>query len=77
MSVNPTIQNELLSYVGQLGSEDQVRVVDFARKLAKSPVRGTSGKDLLKFAGTISHEDAQMMLQAIEEGCEQIDADSW
>ena len=79
MNPDPTLQSELLSYLGQLGSNDQARVVDFARTLAGSQrtIRGTSGKDLLKLAGTISHEDAQQMIEAIEEGCERIDANEW
>jgi hypothetical protein len=80
MNVEPSLQNELLAYVGQLPLSDQVRVVDFARTLtgtSKRPIRGVPGKDLLKFAGSIPHEDAQEMLKAIEEGCEQIDANSW
>jgi hypothetical protein len=32
---------------------------------------------LLPFAGTISEADAREMMQAIEEGCEQIDPDEW
>ena len=80
MNPEPAVQSELLSYLGQLAQSDQARVVDFARILTgapKPPIRGVPGKDLLKFAGTISHEDAQEMIKAIEEGCEQIDADSW
>jgi RHH-type transcriptional regulator, rel operon repressor / antitoxin RelB len=34
------------------------------------PPRGTPGKDLLQFAGTISPDDLEAMKQAIEEGCE-------
>jgi hypothetical protein len=74
------IQSELLSYLGQLPADEQARVVDFARTLATSPVSkqvGTPGKNLLRFAGTISHEDARQMIDAIEEGCEQIDANEW
>ena len=77
---DPLIQSELLSYQGQLPTDEQARVVDFARMLAELPKRtkvGTPGKDLLRFAGTISHEDAQQMMKAIEEGCEQIDANEW
>jgi hypothetical protein len=80
MSPDPVIQSELLSYLGQLPIGDQERVVDFARTLAGSEKRklvGVAGKDLLRFAGTISDEDAQQMIQAIEEGCEQIDASKW
>lgn len=41
--------------------------------------KGTPGKDLLRFAGTISAEDADEMMRAIEEGCERIepDDDAW
>ena len=80
MSPDSLIQSELLSYLGQLPADEQALVVDFARTLAKSPKPkkvGTPGKELLRFAGTISHEDAQQMMKAIEEGCEQIDANEW
>ena len=33
------------------------------------PIRGTPVTELLKFAGTISKEDAEIMKQTIEEGC--------
>ena len=80
MNPDPAIQSELLTYLGQLPIADQARVVDFARSLADSerPKKvGVPGKDLLRFAGTISHEDCMEMLKAIEEDCEQIDANEW
>jgi hypothetical protein len=80
MSPDPAIQSELLSYFGQLPIAEQARVVDFARNLAEPSSTkkvGVPGKDLLKFAGTITAEDAQQMIEAIEEGCEQIDASKW
>jgi hypothetical protein len=40
---------------------------------AASVPKGIPGRDLLRFAGTLSPEDAEEMRQAIEEGCEQID----
>ena len=80
MNPDPTLQNELLSYLGQLGSNDQARVVDFARTLAgPSPQQkiGIPGKQLLKFAGTIPHEDCEEMKRIIEEGCERIAFAEW
>ena len=80
MNPDPLIQSELLPYLGQLPADEQARVVDFARTLVTSPERkkvGTPGKELLRFAGTISHEDALQMMAAIDEGCEQIDANEW
>jgi hypothetical protein len=80
MSPEPTLQGELLSYLGQLGSDDQARVVDFARTLADSKATkrvGVPGKDLLRFAGTIPHDDLMEMQQAIEEDCERIFPSEW
>jgi hypothetical protein len=80
MSPDPAIQSELLSYLGQLPIGDQARVVDFARTLAKPEMKssvGVPGKDLIKLAGTIGEDDAREMIEAIEEGCEQIDASKW
>ena len=38
---------------------------------------GTPMSELLKLQGSISHQDAEEMKRAIEEGCEQIDYDDW
>jgi hypothetical protein len=77
MSLDPTEHSELLSYLGQLGYNDQAKVVHFARTLAQSPRRGTSGKDLLRIVGTISHDDLEQMKRIIEEECERTDANEW
>ncbi len=42
-----------------------------------SRVRGVPGRELLRFAGTIEPDDLILMEKAIEEGCEQVDADEW
>jgi len=55
----------------------QWRVLEFARALTLSTPRGVPGRQLMKHAGTISVEDAEEMLVAIEEGCEQVDTDGW
>jgi hypothetical protein len=77
MDMDNALQNQLLSYVGQLGTPDQVRVVDYARSLAESMPRGTAGEASLKFAGCIPSADLEEMKLAIEEGCEKIDGDEW
>lgn len=80
VNLDPAVQSELLSYVVKLPGDDQARVLEYARALAdktKPVLRGTPGKDLLRLAGTISEEDARRMMEAIEEGCEQIDASKW
>jgi len=72
---NSSIQSEILSYLGQLGVNDQNRVVNLARALATSPVRGTPGKELLRLSGMIPHDALEQMKMAIESDCERIDAD--
>ncbi|KAF0107451.1 MAG: hypothetical protein FD146_1929 [Anaerolineaceae bacterium] len=39
--------------------------------------KGKAGKQVLKFAGTISKPDLKQMQQAIEAGCEQVDGNEW
>jgi hypothetical protein len=50
-------RSKLLSYLGQLGSDDQAKVVHLARTLAGSSRRGTPGKVLLRIVGAISRGD--------------------
>lgn len=80
MTPDPALAGELNSYLGQLGADDQARVVDFARTLTNQRIAkqvGVPGKDLLRFAGTISAEDGEQMIEAIEEGREQIFPSEW
>ena len=75
MSKNVT--GAILEQVRALLPEEQQRVLEFARALATSRPRGVAGKDLLRFAGTIPKDDLKMMCVAIEEGCEQVNANEW
>jgi len=60
-----------------LAPDLQQRVLEFVNALALSQRKGPPGKQLLRFAGTISAEDAQAMLRAVAESCERVDADEW
>jgi hypothetical protein len=74
------IQNELLNSFEQLGSVDQLRVVEFARSLAStwnSTGPATSGEAWLKIVGTIPPNDLAVMEEVIEEDCERIDSSEW
>jgi hypothetical protein len=70
-----TLHDHLLERFSRLSPAEQRRVIDFADTLAASRPKATPGAEFLRHAGTLSHEDAREMLDAIEEGCEQIDAD--
>jgi hypothetical protein len=63
--IDVNLKRELLAQVERLPSELQRRVVDFATGLAQSSLKGTPGKELLRFAGTIAAEDAKTMMDAV------------
>lgn len=62
---------------GCLPAEVQRKILDLLEALAPTPSKGVPGRDLLKFSGVISSEDARTMLEAVEEGCEKVDIDEW
>ena len=71
------IVDKVIEQLKSLPHDLQWRVLEFTRALAQSTPRGVPGQQLLRFAGTITPHDAQLMREAIEQGCEQIDANEW
>ena len=55
----------------------QWQVLEFIRTSIKAEVRGTPGRQLLRFAGSISSDDLQFMRDAIERDCARIDIHEW
>lgn len=55
----------------------QMQVLEFVRSLVQAEIRGTSGQQLLRFAGSIPSADLQLMHKAIAQDCERIDIDEW
>lgn len=74
---SPSIKAELLAEIARLGTEGQLRVLEFARSLAKSRIPGTPGERVIELAVGIDPADLQKMSEAIEEGCEQVHPDEW
>lgn len=75
--VSALIEKELHEQLEQLPDAKQREVLAFARSLAEQRLQGVSGKSLLRFAGCMNPETARQMMEAVEAGCENIDADSW
>ena len=67
------IINKVVEELRDLPQELQRRVLEFTRALAVSSPQGIPGQQLLRFSGSISVEDVQLMREAIEQGCEQVD----
>jgi len=62
-----TIKEEILNEIDKMTPERQMRVLEFARTLSNPLPPGVPGKDLLQFAGILTHEEGQEWLDAIEE----------
>jgi hypothetical protein len=72
-----TLADKVVEQLKSLPYEMQWRVLEFTRALAVSVPHGVPGLQLLRFAGAIPSDDLQLMRQAIEEGCERVDANEW
>ena len=72
-----SIVDRVAEEVKALAPELQRRVLEFARALAVSTPRGAPGWQLMQFAGGLTPEDARLMREAIELGCEKVDSHEW
>ena len=75
--MNTSIIDELIEQVKTMPQQQQSQVLDFARKLVKTEIKGTPGQQLLRYAGSIPADELQLMREVIEQGCEQVDVDEW
>jgi hypothetical protein len=75
--MNISVIDEVIEQLRAMPRDLQGRVLEFARTLAQSQVRGTSGQQLMRFAGSIPPDDLQLMRETIEQGCEQVDSNEW
>jgi hypothetical protein len=69
-----SIKNDLVAQIEKLPYDLQLRVLDFTKSLIP---KGVKGKNLLRFEGAIPSDDLQVMSQAIQQGCERVDANEW
>ena len=75
--MDTSILNQLIEQLKVMPQDLQWQVLEFARALSDSTIQGVPGRQLLRFAGTIPPDDIQLMREAIEQDCEQVDADEW
>jgi len=71
------ILDKLIEQLKIMPQDLQWRVLEFARTISGSTIQGVPGRQLLRFAGSIPPDDVQLMRQAIEQDCEQLDLDEW
>jgi hypothetical protein len=71
------LRDELLKHLEHLSPELQRQVLELSKAMARSASRGVPGKQLLRFSGIMSPEDARAIAELVEAGCEQVDHDEW
>ena len=67
-----TVEKDIHEQLGRLPIEQQRQALEFERAFVTTRVHGVPGKDLLRFEGTINHEDLMTIEQTIKEGCERV-----
>ena len=72
-----TIVARVVEQLKTLPENLQQRVLAFVQTLRTVVRSGTPGKRLLRFAGAIPLDDSELMREAIETGCEQVDLNEW
>ena len=73
-----TVKQQIDRELEVLPVDMQRKVLDYIAHLTGSGIPpGVPGKKLIKFAGTLSEEDAEELIQIIQEGCEKIDYNEW
>ncbi len=72
MEKSTTIQ-EIVERLDKLTPVQQKQILNSVLSFLGEPVRGTSGKELLKFVGLFPPEDLEEIKQAIEEDCGRVD----
>jgi hypothetical protein len=73
------IADEIKRKVDDLTPAQQEEVLAFVRSLEDTEVQGISGRDFVAIAKTItiSDQDLQLIADAIDNDCEQVDAREW
>ena len=71
------VRQEIARRVEKLPPESQEQVLRFVASLPASAPAGEKGARLRQFSSSLDSVSARQMIQAIEEGCEQVDAGEW
>jgi hypothetical protein len=74
---NSTTIQEIVERLDKLNPWQQKQILNYVLSFLGEPIRGTPGKELLKFVGLFPPEDLEQIKRAIEEDCGKIDASEW
>jgi myo-inositol catabolism protein IolC len=73
---NP-LKQTLIEEIEKLPTEHQTRVLDYVRSLTHEQARTYNKEKLMELAGSITKEDADLMMKVISEDCGRIDHENW
>ena len=67
----------ILSHISDFSEE--IEGFELKHKEIDKPVtiHGVNGKDMIRFAGLISHDDLTNMTKTVQADCEQVDTHEW
>ncbi len=74
------VQKEITKYIALLDNSQQEALLSFIKTLTKASDKGKPSLELLQNIGKISDEDAQLMIDAIDDpnfGCNKVDENEW
>ena len=75
--MNQASIRQVTNQLETLSDEQLNPVLEFIQSLKQSKRHGIPGNKLMKFAGAIPSEDAEQMLQTIEQDCRKVDINEW
>lgn len=76
--MNSFIIDEVFERLKVMPPNLQQQVLEFMKALTDSTtVKGVAGSQILRFAGTIPLDELNLISEAINSGCEQVDTNEW
>ena len=75
--ISMEIKKKLIEDLKKMPFDSQKKVQEFAHALLITQSKGRSGKEMMKFSGTLSNDDAGELKRIIENGCEKVDLNEW
>jgi hypothetical protein len=76
--VNQSIIDQVFERLKVMPQNLQQKVLEFTKALTDpTTVKGVPGSQILHFAGTIPLDDLNLMSEAINQDCEQVDSNEW
>ena len=75
--VTASIVDKVVNRMKVMTQHLQSQVLKFVQSLEEPKMKGTPGRQLLKFAGSVASDDLCLMSKAIDEDCAQVDSDGW